>query len=79
MQESGFTMFLHSAFLAVILYVFLCFIFGRRIAVTKDYMILLGIVILVGIVRLIRAVLRVDSSLSNVTDLPFSSIPPRLF
>lgn len=47
MQESGFTMFLHSAFIAVLLYVVMRFVLGQRASMAEDRSILLGAVALI--------------------------------
>jgi hypothetical protein len=50
MQESGFTMFIHSAFIAALLYVIMRFVLGQRAVVAEDRSVLLGALALVYMV-----------------------------
>lgn len=50
MQESGFTMFIHSALIAALLYVVNRFVLGQGAAVAEDRSVLLGALALVYMV-----------------------------
>lgn len=50
MQESGFTMVIHSAFIALVLYLVMRFVLGQRASLAEDRSVLLGAVALLYMV-----------------------------